>query len=68
MMLSEKIHCSLEKFGGNKDNYYNFKRYVVTARSNLMLSELYLNQSLYDEWGIDITDAMYQLDRFEFED
>lgn len=67
-MTSQIIYCSLEKFGGNKDSYYNFKRYVPTARSNLVLSELYLNQSLRDGWGIDITDALYQLDRFEFED
>jgi hypothetical protein len=68
MMISEIIHCSIEKFGGNKDAYYNFKRHVTTARSNMKLSELYLTNNETEEWGIEVTQALYQLDRFEFED
>jgi hypothetical protein len=67
MMLSEIIHSSPDKFT-NINNYHNFKRKIQQAQQSLRIASLYLNEREINEWGIDIKDAIYQLDRFVFED
>jgi len=66
-MLSEIIHISPNKFT-NINNYYNFKHSIQKAQRSLKIASLYLNETEINEWGIDTKDAIYQLDRFVFED
>jgi hypothetical protein len=67
MMLSQIIHSSPDKFS-NLNNYYNFKRNITEAQKALNNASLYLTENEKNEWGIQIDDVKYQLDRFVFED
>lgn len=64
----ETMKLSIESFGGNKDNYYNFKQNFVEARNRLKTSELYLSQK-YPAELINVLDrSLLVLDFVEFED
>lgn len=67
MTPSQIIHNSPDKFT-DLDCYYNFKHNIEKAQKALRIAGRYLNEKQKTEWGIQIDNAKYELDRFVFED
>ena len=66
------MNISIETFGGNKDNYYNFKENYLVARKSIGLASIYLNPSYKNTnlVGLDclVMDLKHGFDPVEFED
>ena len=59
---------SIESFGGNKDNYYNFKRNFLNGRESLRKCDLYLSPVVPLDVPIILGNAFGVLRDIEFED
>jgi hypothetical protein len=62
------MKISIDSFGGNKDNYYNFKQNFIKAREGLNLANLYIPQCAPGEIDKLISDGKILLHNIEFED
>ena len=55
-------------FGGDKDNYFNFKIHFLQARESLRKANLYLSPSVLPEVDRIVYQSMFHLRDVEFED